>query len=186
MKIDIAFDIDDVMIRFIDPVLEILKSLKYTYESTGNFDLFECIKPQISKEHLHRIFRTVYTDPYCFPIVAGAQELCTKLYLKTGDPILFITTRNTDIASETHGLVQRFCKVPYVVAFANTIYDKITYLRDINYFVEDRRKTILHLVENGKTVFVPKRSWNDTKEHDSIVYINDIGDLIKSINLFVK
>jgi len=183
MKIDIAFDVDDVMIRFIDPVLEILKSLKYTYEGTGNFDLFECIKPQISEKELNEIFRTVYTDPYCFPIIAGAQELCAKLYIKTGDPILFVTTRNINIASETHELVRRFCKVPYVIAFTA---DKLIYLRDINYFVEDRRKTILYLVKNGKTVFVPKRNWNDMPEHDSIVYIDDIGDLIKNINLFVK
>lgn len=187
MKIDIAFDIDEVMVRFMQPVSEVLKSRGYSYEETKSYNVISGVSPRLSIDERDEIFNLVYADPYSIPIVEGAQELCTKLYIKTGDPILFVTSRNTDVATETHILVKRFCKVPYILAFSDAAYAKFTFLDGISYFVEDRRDEILSLAGNNKTVFVPKRSWNDIEDpDDSIVYIGDIGELIKNINLFVK
>jgi hypothetical protein len=190
MKIDIAFDVDDVMVRFFDPVLEILKSRGYEYAEKGEYDIEKSVTPKISRNELYEIFNIVYSDPYSIPIVDGAAELCTRLYLRTGDPILFITSRSIEKATETHQLVERFCRVPYVLAFSNMLHNKILFLKDINYFVEDRRKIAMDLAENGKTVFIPIRGWNKISEDfehiDSIVYIDDVGDLLNNINLLIK
>ena len=145
------------------------------------------IEPKISKDELQQIFEMVYQNPDSVPIIDKAAELCTRIHIKTEDPILFVTDRTIQWATETHELVQRFCRVPYLIAFNNG-YGKLPYLNGITYFVEDRAKTIMELSAAGKAVFVPMRDWNlDIKDNrDSVVYIKDIHELLKHINMIVK
>jgi len=190
ITINIAFDIDEVMVNFIHPVTKIIKNRGYKLTKIESFDLTKHITPDISKNKLHKILEIVYKDPDCVPIYNKAAELCTRLHVKTNDPILFITDRPIQWATQTHQLVKRFCRVPYIIAFAND-FGKLPFLNDVMYFVEDRKKTAMQLAENGKTVFIPKRDWNesirtDFEFLDSIVYIQNIDELIENVNLFVK
>ena len=187
MSCDIAFDIDETMGRFMAPVEEILKSRGYKFNDIGMYDIQKSVTPHLSKKEMYEIFEIVYASPKSVPIIDRAPELCTRLFEKTGDPVMFITSRPFQWASETHRLVRRFCRVPYILIFADPQYGKLPYMNGTNFFVDDRRKTALKLAEAGKTVFVPIRTWNDgIKNNPNIVYIEDVGDLISYINIFVK
>lgn len=184
--INIAFDVDDVMGDFRTPVLEIIKSRGYEYSDQTKYNI--STTPQITDEELSEIFYSV--DPYSIEISKGAQELCTRLYLKSGDPIGFVTSKETRCATKAHEFIKRFCKVPYTLSFSSNHYPKLIFLKQVNYFVEDRRKIAMHLAENGKTVIVPKKPWNKIREDfehiDSIVYVDGITEILKNINLFMK
>ena len=188
--IDIGFDVDEVMGFFLNPVLEIVKSRGYTYNEQGYYNILKSVTPDMTREELNEIFVIVAKDPYAIPIAPGAQELCSRLYMRCGDPIPFVTSRDTRLATETHDFIKRFCKIPYTLAFASDAYPKLTFLKHVNYFVDDRRKIAMHLAENEKTVLVPKRGWNDIpadfKHIDNIVYIDNIEDLLTNINLYIK
>ena len=174
---NIAFDIDEVMINFMNPVTEIIKSRGHEFVKIRSFDLIEYITPKMSKEELEEIFELVYKDPYCVPIYDKAAELCTRIHIKTNDPIVFVTDRPISWATETYELVRRFCRVPHIIIFAS-IFDKTPFLNNIMYFVEDRKKNAMHLARVGKTVFIPMRDWNesigdDFEFRDSIIYIKN-------------
>jgi hypothetical protein len=193
MKTDIAFDIDECMVDFLTPVKGVLKKLDLTFDESvvSQYDMLPSIKPKITRRQLYKIFDIAYMQPNKIPINDGAAELCTKLFNKTGDPVVFITQRPISSAFHTHVLVRRFCRVPHTIIFADPDYGKGAYLNGINYFVDDRRQTAMELAALGKTVMVPIKPWNenidDDFEHkDSIVYIKNLKELIKNIKLFVK
>lgn len=192
MKTNIAFDLDDVMVNFAGPVEEILKTWGYEIDPEIHcFDYEKRVTPEIQKEELLEIFEIIYNDPWSIPIVDKAPELCSRIFLKTGEPVSFITSRQPEYATQTYQLIKRFCRVPYTVAFADRQYGKGLYLNGISYFVDDRKKTAMELAEDGKTVLVPRRNWNqdfpeDFEHLDSIVYIDDISEVLDKLNIFLN
>ena len=188
---NIAFDIDEVMVEFVNPVRDLITKHGYKLSQTIDcHDLTKHIEPEISRNQLYKLFNLIYQDPNSTPIIEGAQQLCTNLYVKTTDPVVFITMRSANWATETHQLVKKFCKVPYVLVFADPQIGKLPYLNGIHYFVDDRRKTIMELAEAGKTVLAPVRGWNenireDFEYADSIVRIKSLKEITKNLGLFI-
>ena len=60
MKNDIAFDIDEVMVKFTDPVFKIIRNKGYKFLNHDSHDITKTTDPEISKNELHKIFHTVY------------------------------------------------------------------------------------------------------------------------------
>jgi hypothetical protein len=156
-----------------------------------SYDLRTWITPEITKNELYAILNLLYKNPGSLPIIDKAAELCTNLYVKTTDPVVFVTLRSQGWATETHKLVKRFCKVPYILIFADPRIGKLPYLNEIHYFVDDRRKTAMELAEAGKTVLMPIRDWNreireDFEHTDSIVQIKGLEEILQNLDLFTK
>jgi len=124
-----------------------------------------------------------YDEIEIFP---GAEEFIHKMYELTGQPFLIVTARPISHATETHKLIKRFAKkTPYVVAFADGC-DKHRYLSGYKFFIEDRRRTAIDLVNMGKIVFLIDTVYNQPTEEmtsnkilmEEIIRIDSLEDLI--------
>lgn len=184
MKTNIKFDLDCCFVDFMAMLEEHLASIGHKIIARSEYAI-KC-DPPMDKNQLYRIMHDIYSMPKNIPIYPGAKELVGELYSKTLEPIYFVTSRPVSSAHGTYMLIRRFCKsIPYVVVFTNG-YPKISYVSDVDYFVEDRRKTIYEMLGEGKTVFVPTHPWNADIVHRRAIRINSIADLAGIVDMFVK
>jgi hypothetical protein len=187
-KIKIAFDIDGVCVDMHSELRKIL------LETTG-IDVGGCTKfshpdeYDITVEQVIDAVNTAYLRWKTMGVYPGVEELMAKLYEKAREPIQFVTNRWVEFATETYKLVDRFCKVPFQIAFASgPDTSKLSFLNGYVFFAEDRRRHALELIGHGKTVFLPDRSYNKLDKDPTGVVRLEKGteELISLVDLFVE
>ena len=189
-KINIAFDLDGVLIDLVTPIN------RQIYETYGieikkndlrdhNYEVFTGLK----SEQLWEIFYKVYKEVDTTPIFPGATELLTKIYEKTEEPPFILTARPHDAASDTYAIVERMMgKTPFQLVLKHPNAYKSQYLKNYNVYVEDRRKTALELAKLGFMVPLVQTDYNvieNIGDYPNIFYISGVHELIPNIDFFV-
>lgn len=189
----IAFDLDGTLIDIMTPIKKLLLEI-YKIELKDNdpkyvqFDL--TIPTGLSKNEVWEIIRLVYQEPKTISIYPGATELLTKLYEKTRESPLIITSRPFDAANDTYMVVERIMKkVPFTLILKHDRCHKADYLQGYRFYVEDRRRTAIELSDMGFGVPLIRKNYNHIPDiHDkypNIYYISGIHELILHINEFI-
>ena len=187
-KINIAFDLDGVLIDLVAPIdkyieeihgIKIGKKDNFSYEKTTG----------LTRKQLWEIFYKVYKEIDATHIFPGATELLTKLYEKTNEPPFILTARPHDAASDTYAIVERMMgKTPFQLVLKHPNAHKSQYLRGYKVYVEDRRKTALELFKIGLVVPLVKTDYNVIDNIDGypgIYYISGVHELIPNIDFFI-
>lgn len=185
--IDIAFDLDGVLVDIMTTVREIIKE-RYDIKIFPQTEWELHTEPQISDELIWKCIRVAYKQVSKSLIYPGAQELLGKLFHLSGcnDPIRIITSRPFDAANDTYRLLdERFTSFEYELILVSRL-DKLQYLNRYRYMVEDRRKTAGHLANNGKRVFLIDRPYNVMAPVGAVTRVGDIRDLIPLAHKFIK
>ena len=186
--IDIAFDLDGTLIHLM-PVFEdiIWKMYKAKLPRNREFKIFT--KPELDYPTIKWCFGEAFRRYEEFEIVPGVRELFSKLYeLSDGDPIKIITARPYSSAECTYRLVERICKdiCDWEVIIVKNGDNKIKHLKRYGHFVDDRRKTCLHLSSYRKTVWMPKKTYNQPMAGHLVNQIESFEYLTDKASWFIK
>ena len=187
--IDIAFDLDGTLIHIM-PVFEdiIWKMYKAKIPNNRNFRIKT--KPELDYKTIMWCFGEAFKRINDLKIAKGVRELFKQLYeLSDDDPIKIVTARPYSSAEWTHKLVERICEgiCEWEVVLVKNGDNKIKHLNRYAHFVDDRRKTALHLESCGKTVWVPMKNYNrPMPDRRGIMLINSIEDLVPWAAGFIK
>ncbi len=185
--INIAFDLDGVLVDIWSIVLDIIRE-RYDCKILPQTEWQLHTKPQISNELIWKCIFVAYQQKRTVEIYPGAQELLRKLFKLSdyNDPIRIITARPFMAANDTYEFFDaRFSGFEYEIVFAPGL-DKLKHLNRYDYMVEDRRRTTKHLANNGKTVFLLDRSYNQMTESSPWVRrIKNLEDLIPYADRFI-
>lgn len=179
-KMTIAFDMDGVLIDLMAVARPLLmQEYDAVMLDTDSFKLKT--EPPITNAELWKVFRMCYPKYKQTPINAGATELFEYLYRLSNDPIKVITARPFDAAEHTIKQALWIANVPVSVDIVEGWENKLDFLTNYNYFVEDRRKTAYALAEAGKICFLVNRPYNVERrigdDPPLVVRINDLREL---------
>lgn len=157
----IAFDIDGCCLDFMSVVTE--KVWRRTGKDVSKHKTFNISKEfDIPPGLFWNVIRDVYSGDEV-KAYEGAFEVLSEVAKMTKRPILFVTGRSYVYSKETYkSLMRNFPKLQFHVAFAGGFgSDKNRFLQDLDFFYEDRRKTVIKAMEvpDLKVVF-PSRSYN--------------------------
>jgi len=159
MRIRAAFDCDGVILRADEIFRDHFECQGYSVIETGKFDY--ALDPEASPSAIGAMIddcidrRTIDMDPY-----EGVEDMFSKLYDQTFEPITVVTSRSPSFASATTLALNRvFKNIPFVTGYTDGA-TKLFHLRNFPVIVEDRRRTAIQLAMVGKIVLVPKRSYN--------------------------
>ena len=187
--IDIAFDLDGTLIHLM-PVFEriIWEKYKAKVPSTRSFKIFT--EPELDYETIMWCFGEAFKCIDEIEIIPGVRELFNILFKLADkkDPIKIITARPLSSANDTYKLCERICKnVDYELVIVETSDNKIKHLNRHNHYVDDRRKTCLHLASYNKTLWMPKKHYNHPIESpENLMVIDNIDVLIPWAGGFIK
>lgn len=188
--LDIAFDLDGTLIHLMPVFEEILWDLyKAVVPRKRSFKIYT--EPDLPYDTIKECFDLAFEQYEKIEIHSGVKQLFEKLYDLTEkkDPIRIITARPISSAVHTYKLVNRICdNVDSEVIIVEDSDNKIKHLNRYSYFVDDRRKTSLHLASFGKTVFMPVKHYNTPlpKKHEGIIMIDSITSLYPIADTFIK
>jgi len=185
--INIAFDLDGVLVDIMGVVKDILKA-KYDVEMILTDKWEVDTDPYLSHELITKSIYIAYEYISEIKIYPGAQELLQKLFYLSGcnDPIRIVTARPISAVDDTYRLLdKRFSGFPYelIIAPGRT---KFLYLNRYKYMVEDRRRTAKHLAELNKEVFLLDRCYNKMAPMSAVTRIGSIKDLIPLAHEFIE
>lgn len=186
-RLNIAFDLDGTCIDLHSQFSKIL--LNWTGIDVRQASQFHIDREfNISKTLLWAAIRESYRAWEEIEIFPGVEDLMKLLYDMTGDPIYFVTARPKKYASETFQLIERFCPHPFKVSMCEQGDEKLKYLKNYMFYVEDRRKTAIDLAVQGKVVYMPKRAYNklDNIYQHFLLPIDDMNQLISLVDCFVR
>lgn len=192
-KIKIAFDLDGCLINMVTPIKRLLMKihgieLKDDDPKYVQFDL--SIPTGLSKNEMWKIYRMVYKEVKTIPIYTGSTELLTKLWEKTDEPPLILTSRPFDAANDTYAIVKRVMKkTPFALILKHERCHKSDYLQGYQYYVEDRRKTAIELSTKGFYIPLVRKNYNfiqDKYNYPLISYIDGVRSLIPNIDSFIE
>jgi len=170
-RINIAFDIDGTIID----IYESVKREVEWYKDESVDDATGYIMGDtwnINNIILSNIINTIIKNYNCIPIYEYVYEVMKYLHDKTDDYIQFITSRSITHYTYTHMLLKRILKdIPFQIAFSE---NKIEFLNNYDFFMDDRRKTVLELSAMGKTVFMPTHCYNNIPDEvPNVIKLND-------------
>ena len=186
--IDIAFDLDGVLVDFIKPLRYWLHKL-YDAKIIDDSKYRLIIDPFLTIFCLKKCFYLTYKNHSMIKAYPGAYQLLRTLWdLSDNDPIRIITARSAiSAANYTHKLLKNILsEIPYNLSFALR-QDKLLRLNRCAYFVEDNRQTAIELAKNGKKVFLVKKSYNKlSDDYPNITPIDDLYYLLERVESFIK
>ena len=159
--IQIAFDIDGVVLRSIDVILS------HINEKTGknlhpnnlmNWDLEPLgIPVETLWESVHHMYSMEYIEPY-----SGAESVLLEIYERTGEPLLFITVRrDPGSARKQIESLNWPGKTPEIIVTGGNR-DKRAYLAQTgaNFIIEDDDLHVSDYLEVGVEVGLLVQPWN--------------------------
>lgn len=189
-KIKIAFDLDGCLIDIITPINKLLLEI-HGLERKQHNEFFDMrASTGLSSKELWKVFRLAYKEIQDTPIFPGATELLAKLYEKTGEPPMILTSRPHDAANETYAIVKRLTKkTPFTLILKHPRIDKGRHLNGYKFFVEDRRRTALELSKMGFSVLLIRTTYNHIPNIDDIwnvCYIEGVQALIPYVDFFIS
>lgn len=186
--IDIAFDLDGVLVDIIEPLRFWLQKL---YKAKiVNLDQYQFITdPILESYQLWKCINLCYKFYKKVPIYPGAIQLLKKLYfLSDGDPIRIITARPAKTSANfTYRFIsEKLCSFPYELILTSER-SKLPYLKRYTYFIEDNREIAIELADSDKKVFLIGRSYNRLRcNHENIIEIESIEELLLIAETFIK
>lgn len=185
MKVlNIAFDLDNTLFNIETAIQCLMADDGVVYCRQKHFRIDT--EPVISRNKVWGYIKSAYEKIDILEPLPGAIELLTKLWEKTQTPCKIITARPIEAANLTYQLTQKHFKFPHEVILVEGWQVKLCYLRNMCYFVDDRRRTALQLACNDKIVFVPRRTYNNIDNYpDNLIFINEVVDLIPLIDEFI-
>ena len=192
-KINIGFDIDNVILDFTEAFLRtasdkfgILKKAKYS--DVTRYAFYECL--DISRDKCYEIVDYVLNNHFECNVrpIKGSVEVLTTLS-KDMD-LVFVTARKNIFKQQTKKLI--YHTLPDVDKSKITIIHesgskKYKILNDLNIegFIDDRSKNVRILNENNIDAYLFNRPWNaKTRSDDSFERIDtwkEIYNLVKEI-----
>ncbi len=159
---DVAFDIDGILARFSDGFVPWVKT-NYGVTMVHNKGKFHwSAKPGMTGEMFTRTIAEFIRDcshNKIHPFKSGIT-VARWVYEMTEKPILFVTARDHSTAGATHQWLMDHFRRPFMLSIVNTGNEKLKYLYQYGSFIDDRRKTAVHLASRGKTVFMPITNYN--------------------------
>lgn len=189
--LNIAFDLDGVLCHIMPVFQEIIwDKYKAVVPDIRSFKIVT--EPELDYNTILDCFTETFKRVDDIPVAEGARELLNKLYSLTDkkDPIRIVTARPTFSAVETYKLVDKICRnVEWEVVIVENSNQKIKHLNRYGHFVDDRRKTCLHLTSYGKTVWMPVRNYNQPlpdKYPEGLMPIESLESLIPWAEGFIK
>ena len=186
---NIAFDLDGTLVDFISQLKDALWNrckakliIQETYHLTTD--------PEISKKNFWKAIWDAYRQPESIMPYVGARNLLEKLFAVSNQPIKIVTARPK--TTESHILAMAavkncFGNIPVNLVCTGGSKNKLPHLKNIDYFVEDRRQTAISLANAGKYVFLIDRAYNQINNKvKNIKRIASLDTLYPVIHTFVK
>jgi hypothetical protein len=184
-RCNIAFDLDGVLVDIVTPIKEkCISILGSEMLDTNSYQIQT--NPPTSMTQIWKVFDAVFEDYKKIPILPGIENFIDLLFSMTNDPIRIVTSRPVRVATATHKLIQRFCKVPYVCIITGNSKEKYRYLNNYSFFVEDRRATAIDLAIRGKHIFLIDQIYNRPCYGPRISRIASVEELIPMANHLIS
>jgi FMN phosphatase YigB (HAD superfamily) len=187
MKQRIAFDLDGTLINLF-PAIEwaLMELFGATVVPTNTWQIET--DPPMPKKKIWEAFELAYGKQDFIQPYAGSGVLLERLWNLTLEPIKIVTARPTWAVRETYKTVERFCKVPFEIAFTGGKGTKLHHLYGRDIFVDDYPKYAIEAAMNGMTVYLLDRPYAQIDDgfSDKIIKISDISELIPLAHNFVR
>lgn len=158
---NIAFDVDGVVLRSIEVILDTINSVEgrqLTPDDLSSWDLEPLgLNPSTLREAVDRMYAEPRIEPY-----EGAVEALSRLYQETGKPLLFITGRPEPATAQKHlAALPWNPTVPEIIVVGGTR-DKREYLksRKVDFMIEDDPRHLLDYLSIGLGVGLMLQPWN--------------------------
>ncbi|MGB9616924.1 MAG: 5' nucleotidase, NT5C type [Desulfomonilaceae bacterium] len=158
---NIAFDVDGVVLRSIEVILETINAKEgrtLTADDLSSWDLEPLgLSPLTLKEAVDRMYSEPRIEPY-----EGAVQALSKIYQETRRPLLFITGRPDPRTAQKHlEALDWNPTVPEMIVVGGNR-DKRDYLRarQVDFMIEDDPKHLLDYLSIGLGVGLMLQPWN--------------------------
>ncbi len=168
----IAFDIDDILVDFIEVFSWLLNKNGITIKP---YDAYKInTEPDLSQEEFLKFVNKAHRYWERFRPIPGALSLIGETWIVTNRPIQFVTARSIHVATDTHLTVKNILgrHIPFSIAFTHNG-AKHLHLEDVDYFVDDRRKNAIELANWGMEVFIPRRKYNHIEDPPNNIHVID-------------
>lgn len=162
----IAFDFDGVICNSYDVFRGHFYDV-YGYDM-GSAEEHHCFKFNIPYEDYWKEIPVAITRyQHIMPGIQDSINTLIAYYEQIKTPIHIITAREPSqaVMQVTHKWLKKHLKVPYTCDFLSSSKAKKDFIlqHEIQYFVDDRRKTCINLSEVVDYCFMFKQPWNDQK-----------------------
>jgi hypothetical protein len=157
----IAFDVDGVVLRSIDVILDYINRVANRDLRVDDLTAWDLEPLDIDVRTLHAAVEHLYAQP-CIENYAGSVEVLSRVYQTTGEPLLFITGRaDPETALRQLQALPWNPTVPEMVVTGGNR-DKRAYLveRAVDFIVEDDPVFLQAYLEAGFGVGLMLRPWN--------------------------
>ena len=157
------FDLDGVLIDSLDAIEKSFADHRYTVTNPGEYNFK--LDPHCSEEHVVELIRDGLRKNEC-PPAKGASAFSNYAWGETQQPFEVITVRHPALAGKTfEDASNALNMLPFKIAMVRDAAHKLKFLGDVDCYIDDRRKTAMSLAHHGKTVFMPRTSYNDLTDY---------------------
>jgi len=177
-KLNIAFDLDGVLVNFVEPFAKCLEEL--TGRDIRNSPRHDVeLEYGLESKHVRQALQAGYAAWDTVEIHEGVQEFFQELCLLSSDPVYVVTKRSSTYGTETMKLCERvFAGSPFMLSMLGDE-KKTQYLGGYGYYVEDRYYNACYIAKAGYTCFLVNRPWNVGRQQPlGVVRINNLLDLL--------
>ncbi len=181
--INIAFDLDDTLVYFADAFAAVAADRFGAHPTeTDSYSLMDIYGLDILQIHLCMdiLYKTCFLQP-----CPGAQNLISRLWHWTHDPLSIITARPIESVQDTHDLIRRYlCRTPYTLSLPSGddkgAMAKIPYILKFKYYVEDNPEVAwLLATQTDVHVFLVDKPYNKELDHGNITRIKYVSQLLE-------
>jgi uncharacterized HAD superfamily protein len=197
MRKIIAVDVDDVLLKFVDPFLEFMNPIydtRFTQRHVKNYDLIKTFP--INEEEMRKRIDEFFSNGYLHSLkpVYGAKKgmlELAKLY-----EVIIITSRSREVKEGTLGSLRlTFPSCFSELLFARGYVHKegkskaeICQERDVYFLIDDSYVFADECAKNGRRALLLNRPWNQGKTHDLVTRVQNWREIVEvlkqnSINL---
>lgn len=188
-RLNVAFDLDGVLIDLMSVVrVKMMEMYDATWREDNDSFALKTDPPLTNKE-IWECIRAAYPLYKQTPVYPWARDLLHKLYNMTEEPIKIVTSRPFDVAYDTLKQGQLIADVPLSIDIVPNSMDKILYLKNYKYFIEDRRQTAYSLAtEHNKICFLIDRPYNCPKPADphGVIRVQNLHSIMAVVDKLVK
>ena len=175
---NIAFDVDGVVLNSIDIILEYINRVKGKKLTTEDLLSWELEKLDLEVKTLWDAVDYMYVQPWIEPY-EGALDVLSWIHRETEKPLLFITGRR-DPASALRQLRAADWNpaVPEMIVTGGER-NKLTYIREnsVDFIVEDDAEHLQQYLDAGVGVGLMLRPWNSRTKIPVTRKFSGWGDL---------
>jgi hypothetical protein len=187
MFLNVKFDIDGVLLEWYDWFYEYMASKGFRIIPTGHWNFR--VAPEISQNQLLELIADSMRYPDRVAGAPGARPFLEELWNFSHKPLQMITHRTTTVATETHQAIHMNVaqNIHYSIAFVNRPQDKGWFTQDVDCFFDDKPETCFQLAALGKTVFCPRKGYNENDIRLNtlkirVEHINSVGhEVVKNL-----